>query len=164
MRARYVDGITIRALRDGDAATVAAVFGRLGPGSREKRFCGAKPRLSEDELAALARVDADRHVLVGYVDGDPEPVAIARLVRNGRSAEIAFEVVDAYQGRGIGSVLARELAADARAAGIRELVATVCGDNPPVVSLLRQVATSLEVRWSGREREFVVGIEAHRPA
>src|ERR1700752_4782968 len=125
MHSRFVDGITIRPLRDGDASTVAAAFARLGARSRERRFCGAKPRLSELELSSLARVDADHHALVGYVDGDPVPVGIARLVRRGRSAEIAFAVADAYQGKRVGSILAGELAADARAAGITELVATV---------------------------------------
>ncbi len=159
MHARYVDGITIRQLRHGDSATVAALFERLGARSREQRFCGAKPRLAAHELVALARVDADHHVLVAFVDGDPEPAGMARLVRTGRSAEIAFEVADAHQGRGLGSLLARELAADARAAGITELVATVCGDNAAVVSLLRRVADSLHVSWHGREREFVLGLE-----
>lgn len=158
MQTRYVDGLTIRSLRDGDTATVATLFERLGARSRERRFCGAKPRLRAEELAALARVDAEHHVLVAFVDGEREPVAMARLVRDGRQAEIAFEVADEHQGRGIGSVLARELAADARAAGIVELVATVCGDNPPMVSLLRRVAQSLHVTWNGREREFVVGL------
>ncbi len=158
MHARYVDGITIRQLRHGDTATVAALFDRLGARSREQRFCGAKPRLAEHELALLARVDADHHVLVAFVDGDPHPAGIARLVRAGRTAEIAFEVADAHQGRGLGSVLARELAADARAAGITELVATVCGDNAAVVSLLRRVADSLHVSWYGGEREFVLGL------
>jgi len=159
MHTRYVDGLTIRPLRNGDTETVAALFARLGPRSREKRFCGAKPRLSENELTALARVDDDHHVLVGYVDGDAEPAGIARIARDGAAAEVAFEVADVYQGRGIGSILARELAADVRAAGIRELRATVCGDNPPAVSLLRGVAKSLQVNWRGREREFVVGLE-----
>ncbi len=162
MHTRYVDGITIRPLRDGDTETVAAVFERLGARSREYRFCGAKPRLPEAELTALARVDGDRHVLVAYVDGDPEPAGIARLVRDGASAEIAFEVVDEHQGRGIGSVLAEELAAVARAAGIRELRATVCGDNPPVVSLLRRLASPLHVSWRGREREFVLALDRQR--
>lgn len=116
--------------------------------------------LSKGELTALARVDGNRHVLVGYLDGDPQPAGMARLVRDGAAAEIAFEVADVYQGRGIGSTLARELAADARASGIRELVATVCGDNPPAVSLLRKVAKSFQVTWRGREREIVVGLEA----
>jgi GNAT superfamily N-acetyltransferase len=162
MHTRYVDGITIRPLRNGDTETVSAVFERLGARSRERRFCGAKPRLPEAELTALARVDGDRHVLVAYVDGDPAPAGIARLVREGVSAEIAFEVVDEHQGRGIGSVLADELAAVARAAGIRELRAIVCGDNPPVVSLLRRVASSLHVSWRGREREFVLALDRQR--
>ena len=159
LHARYVDGITIRPLRDGDTDTVATLFARLGSRSRERRFCGAKPRLGEAELAALSRVDAEHHVLVAYVERDPRPAGIARLVSDGRSAEIAFEVADEHQGRGIGSVLARELAADARAAGITELVATVCGDNAAVVSLLRRVAGSLHVTWQGGEREFVLGLE-----
>ena len=43
--------------------------------------------------------------------------------------------------------------------GITELVATVCGDNPSIVALLRKMASSLEMTWRGREREFVVGLE-----
>ena len=160
MQSRYVDGLTIRSLRNGDTETVAALFARLGDRSRERRFCGAKPRLSEPELARLARVDRHHHVLVGYVDGDSDPVGIARLVRTGASAEIAFAVADAHQSRGVGSILASELAADARAAGITQLVATVCGDNPRVVALLRRVGSSLDMSWRGREREFVVGLEA----
>jgi GNAT superfamily N-acetyltransferase len=158
VQTRYLEGLTIRPLRDGDTATVASLFERLGARSRERRFCGAKPRLTERELARLARVDARHHVLVGYLGGDPEPVGIARLVRDGAAAEIAFEVADAYQGRGVGSVLARELAADARAAGITTFVATVCGDNPRVVSLLTRVAESLHVQWQGDEREIVAGL------
>jgi ribosomal protein S18 acetylase RimI-like enzyme len=159
MQTRHVDGLTIRLLRNGDTATVSALFERLGDRSRERRFCGAKPRLSERELALLARVDDTHHVLVGYLDGDPAPVGIARLVRDGRSAEVAFEVADEYQGRGIGTILTRELAADARAAGITELNATVCGDNPPAVSLLARVGRSLQVTWRGRERELVATLE-----
>jgi ribosomal protein S18 acetylase RimI-like enzyme len=159
MQTRYVDGITIRPLRNGDTATVSALFERLGDRSRETRFCGAKPRLSENELRLLARVDADHHVLVGFLDGDPQPAGIARTAREGTIAEIAFEVADVYQGRGIGSILASELAADVRAAGITEIRATVCGDNPPAVSLLTRLATSLHVSWRGREREFVVGLQ-----
>ena len=158
MHTRFVDGVTIRALRNGDTATVSALFERLGERSRARRFCGAKPRLSEVELANLARVDHEHHVLVGYVDGDPQPVGIARLVRTGMSAEIAFAIADAHQSRGIGRTLAGELAADARAAGITELVATVCGDNPRVMALVARLG-SLSLTWRGGERELVVGLE-----
>jgi ribosomal protein S18 acetylase RimI-like enzyme len=160
MHTRSVDGITIRPLENGDTALVTALFDRLGPLSRARRFGGAKPRLSERELEALARVDRDHHVLVGYVDGDAQPAGIAQLVREGPAGEIAFAVADVHQGRGIGSVLARELACDARAAGIRELRATVAGDNVPLVSLLSRIAQALQVRWLGGEREFILRLEA----
>ena len=55
---------------------------------------------------------------------------MARLVRDGTAAEVAFEVADEHHGRGIGTALAQALAADARAAGIAELHATVACDNP----------------------------------
>ena len=158
MHSRFVDGITIRPLRDGDTATVATLFARMGERSRQRRFCGAKPRLSDLELANLAVVDADHHVLVGYVDGDSEPIGIARLVRSGPSAEIAFAVSDAHQGNRVGSILAGELAADARAAGITQLVATVCGDNPRVIALIKRLG-SVQMTWRGGERELVVGLE-----
>ena len=42
---------------------------------------------------------------------------------------------------------------------ISELVGTVCGDNPAVVSLLRRIGRSLDMRWVGGEREFVVALQ-----
>jgi ribosomal protein S18 acetylase RimI-like enzyme len=159
MHTRYVDGVTIRPLRDGETAPVEALFARLGPDSRARRFGGPKPRLSAHELELLARVDGDRHVLVAYVAGDPQPAGIARLAREGEAAEVAVAVADVHQGRGIGSVLARELAGDARAAGVTELRATVTGDNHAAVSLLRRLARSLRVSGEGPQRELVARLE-----
>lgn len=157
MHTRFVDGVTIRPLRDGDVETVRALFERLSPSSRAQRFGGPKPRLSARELELLARVDAGRHALVAYVAGDPQPAALAQLVRVGEAAELAFAVADVHQGRGLGSLLARELAADALAAGITELRATVAGDNPRVISLLRRRAGSLRETWiGGGQRELVL--------
>ena len=163
MQSTYLNGITIRPLRNGDTAPVAALLDRLGPASRARRFGGAKPRLSEIELDALARVDDDHHVLVAYVDGDPEPAGMAQLVRDGSAAEVACAVADSCQGGGIGGVLTRMLAADARAAGITELRATVCGDNPRAVALLNRCAQSLHVTWRGGEREFVAQLGRAAP-
>jgi GNAT superfamily N-acetyltransferase len=158
MLTHEVAGITIRPLRNGDAATVLAVFERLGDESRRHRFGAAKPRLTQTELAQLARVDATHHAVVAYVPGDPGPAGIARLVRDGPSAEVACAVADEWQGRGIGGVLLGELAALARAAGITELHATVAGDNPRIVSLLTRLGRRRESRWNGGELELVLGL------
>ena len=141
----------VRPLRNGDTDTVAAVFERLSEESRRARFNGPKPRLSATDLAHLASVDSNRHALVAYAEGDGRPVAIARLVRDGDSAEIAFEVADEYQRLGIGSSLTAELLADARAAGITEITALVASDNPAAVALLRRIVRALDIRFEGPE-------------
>ena len=111
----------------------------------------SKPSLSVVELRQLARVDSTHHALVAYVQGDPEPVAIARLVRDGSSAEIAFAVADEYQQRGIGTTLTAELIADARAAGITHVNAIVRSDNPAALALLRRAVDVLDIRFDGPE-------------
>jgi len=151
VRVRRGPELIVRPLRRGDTATVQAVFDRLGDASRLARFNGHKPRLGEQELRWLAAVDATHHALVAYVDGDPDPVAMARLVRSGASAEIAFEVADAYQGRGIGSALAQELVADACAAGILEVTALVRSDNRAALAVLSHVLGQLKVSFEGPE-------------
>lgn len=143
--------LLVRPLRHGDVDTVLSVFERLGEESRRSRFNGPKPCLSASELRQLATVDATRHALVAYLPGDPRPVAIARLVRDGGSAEIAFAVADDHQQRGIGSALAAELVADARAAGVTEITALVSSDNPAAVVVLRRIANALEIRLDGPE-------------
>jgi protein lysine acetyltransferase len=144
--------LIVRPLKHGDVRTVMAVFERLGEQSRRRRFNGAKPCLSFDELRALATIDESHHALVGYVEGDPHPVAIARLVRSDHdSAEIAFAVADEYQQKGIGSALANELVCDARAAGIAEITALASSDNPAAVALLRRVAKVRDITLEGPE-------------
>jgi ribosomal protein S18 acetylase RimI-like enzyme len=152
IKPRHGPRLLVRPLARGDVDTVKAVFARLGEGSRRARFNGPKPCLSAAELEQLARIDDSHHALVGHVEGDPQPAAIARLVRTGRdTAELAFAVADCYQHRGIGSALARELLADARAAGITYVTALAAADNRAALVLMRNCAKVLEQRLEGPE-------------
>ena len=137
VQSEFSQGITIRPLRTGDGETVQAVFDRLGPTSRLLRFGGAKNVLLPSDLELLSRVDANHHVLVAYVEG--EPVGIARLVRDGRVAEVAFAVADDWQQRGIGTVLLERLAEDARAAGIESFRADIAPSNTASLALMRRL-------------------------
>ncbi len=141
--------LRIRPLRHGDVRTVMALFERLGERSRRARFNGPKPCLSAAELRRLSSIDESRRALVAYVEGDPRPVAIARFVRDGHSAEIAFAVADEHQHRGIGAALTAELLADARESGITEITALVAGDNRAAVSLIRRIANVLAISFEG---------------
>jgi GNAT superfamily N-acetyltransferase len=141
MNAEVIRGITVRHLRGGETEVVQAVFDRLGPRSRQLRFGGAKNVLLPGELEQLARVDGDHHVLVAYADR--EPVGIARLVRDGRDAEVAFAVADEWQGKGVGTLLVERLAADARAAGIVRLHCQARADNTPSLALCRRLKSAM---------------------
>ena len=156
MRTELIRGITVRPLRNGETAAVQAVFDRLGPRSRLLRFGSAKNVLTPGELEQLARVD-DRHlVLVALIDG--EPVGISRLVRDADDpafGEIAFSVGDAWQGRGIGSVLVNRLACEARAAGIERLSATISSDNPASLKLISRVMRGLKTSYAAGQLEVV---------
>ena len=96
-----------------------------------------------DEFTGTSLLDAHDRI---------DPVSFpnfARLVRDGRGAEIAFAVADEYQDRGIGSALAAELIVDARAVGITEIVALVSSDNRAAVALLRRIANVLDICLEG---------------
>jgi ribosomal protein S18 acetylase RimI-like enzyme len=152
IKPRHGPTLLVRPLERGDVATVSAVFERLGEQSRRARFHGPKPCLTASELQQLATVDRSHHALVAYLEGDPLPIAIARLARNDHdSAEIAFAVADSHQHQGIGSALAAELIADARAAGITEITALASSDNPAALALLRRTTDVLDVHFEGPE-------------
>jgi len=56
---------------------------------------------------------------------------------NPEQAEVAFTVVDQYQGLGIGTFLMRHIAEVARTAGLRELVAQVLPSNAAMLKVFK---------------------------
>ncbi len=137
MHTERIQGVTLRPLRRGDREAIQAIFDRLGPVSRRLRFGGAKNVLLPTDLDLLTRVDANHHVLLAYVDG--EPAGVARLVRDGLVGEVAFAVADRWQHRGIGTLLVDRLAEDARAAGITSFRADIAPGNVASLALMRRL-------------------------
>src|SRR5215471_14476847 len=92
----------IRALRPGDRDGLLAAVGRVAPPSLYRRFLGAKHGFSEREVAFFSNVDFINHVALVAVmpeDGRETIVGGARyIVARPGEAEVAFTVVDDYQG------------------------------------------------------------------
>jgi L-amino acid N-acyltransferase YncA len=148
--------ILIRPLRSGDTETVCSVFRRLSPTSRRLRFGGPKNALTQSELELLATVDGQRHVLVAHAGG--QSIGVARLARDEddpATAEVAFAVVDEWQGKGVGTALMELLAADARAAGIRHLRASILAENYASIALMKRVTTIEKTEYAHGEIEIV---------
>jgi RimJ/RimL family protein N-acetyltransferase len=85
-------------------------------------------------------------------------VGIGRLVRDtdAPEAEIAFEVVDDWQGRGVGRRQAAELARLARREGILRLRASIERGNAPALALVRGLGELVASRSEGTAVEIVV--------
>ena len=158
--------ILLRPIEAADKARISAALGRLSQETIRRRFLAAKPTFSTSELRYLTEVDGHNHLaLAAVLADDPEAlVGVARCVRlsdRPDTAEFAIVVADAYQGRRLGTLLARELAGAARAVGIRRFAATMLSDNAAVRRLMATISAHLELeRLEGGVREVVVDLAA----
>jgi ribosomal protein S18 acetylase RimI-like enzyme len=133
--------IEIRALHKDDRDDMLAAVGRTSGVSLQRRFFGIKRGFSEAETTFFTDIDFDKHVaLVALLDEDGQPVIVGGgryvLVRDGE-AELAFLVIDAYQGKGIGRLLMKHLITIADAKGLRALTAEVLPENAAMLRLFR---------------------------
>jgi GNAT superfamily N-acetyltransferase len=90
----------------------------------------------------LMNVDFANHVVLFAVMRDAGRAAIVGggryiVVRPG-VAEVAFTVVDKFQGQGIGRVLMRHITSLARDAGLKELIAEVLPENTPMLKVFEK--------------------------
>ena len=97
--------------------------------------------------AAVGALEERHHVaLVAVVEAESRAAIVAGgryVVLRPGVAEVAFVVVDDFQRQGIGAVLLRHLAAIARAAGVKELVAEVLPDNIPMLKVFEKSGLKL---------------------
>jgi RimJ/RimL family protein N-acetyltransferase len=138
--ARLRDGrrFKVRALRPDDRAGLLAAVGHSSAQSLYRRFFSPKRSFTENEVAYFVNVDFVEHVaLVAVLEEGSRRVIMGGsryiLVEPGK-AEVAFVVVDRYQGQGVGTALMRHLGTIARDAGLKELTAEVLADN---ISMLK---------------------------
>ena len=138
--------VNIRALRQDDRTEFLTAVGRTSRESLYRRFFGVRRGFSEKEVAYFLNIDFVDHVaLVAEVEEASRPVIVggARyFVMKPGKAEIAFVVIDEYQGQGIGTTLMRHLAEIARESGLRELVAEVLPDNEAMLKVFEKSGLS----------------------
>jgi ribosomal protein S18 acetylase RimI-like enzyme len=134
--------IDIRALRPEDEADMLAAVGKTSAQSLQRRFFAMKRHFSDKERAFFMDIDFKNHVAMVAV---AEEAGRKVIVGGGRyivfepgRAEMAFVVVDTWQGRGIGSILMRHLVKIASDAGLQELTAEVLPENAAMLSVFRK--------------------------
>jgi GNAT superfamily N-acetyltransferase len=65
------------------------------------------------------------------------------------TAEVAFGVVDEYQGQGIGAALMRNLSSIARRAGVNKLIAEVLASNGAMLRVFEKSGLQMNTRREG---------------
>jgi len=142
--------LEIRALKPSDREELLAALGRMSDQSIYRRFFSPKRHFSDGEVASYVNVDFIGHVaLVALVSetGKSTIIGGARYIVSGPgSAEIAFAVVDEYQGQGIGGLLMKHLIALARQAGLEELVAEVLPHNTLMLSVFEHSGLTMSTK------------------
>jgi len=141
VRLRSGDLVRVRQVRPGDAPTLVRAYAHLGEQSRYRRFFTVMPELPEATVKAAVEVDhTDHEALVAMpLQSEEEIVGECRFVRladQPDTADLAVTVVDAWQGRGLGSVLLARLSERALDVGIEYFTAEVLAENRAMLSLL----------------------------
>jgi acetyl coenzyme A synthetase (ADP forming)-like protein len=142
------DGSTVhvRPVRADDGPAIRTFLEALSPESIGFRFFG-RPDLDWVTNWSVDVDYADRFALV-VEGGSPRTLlAHAAYIRqDGKAAEVAFMVADAWQGRGISTILLAHLAEVAEQHGIPTFTAEVLPANHRMIDVFRQSGFPIEMR------------------
>jgi GNAT superfamily N-acetyltransferase len=148
--------VEIRAIRRGDEADMLAAVGRTSTQSLYRRFFTVRRHFSRKEIDYYLDVDFVDHVaLVAVAEEAGGPVIVGGgryvVVKPG-TAEVAFAIIDAYQGHGLGTVLMRHLTGLARERSLTELTAEVLPENQSMLKVFEGSGLPMRTR---REPDLV---------
>lgn len=144
-RAVLRDGsvIHLRPIAPHDRDALEKGFERLSPESRYRRFLTPLKRLSARELNYLTAVDHhDHEALLATEPDNGEAVGVARFVRLAdcpQTAEVAITVRDDWHGRGVATVLLRELVSRAQLEGVSRFRALCLSENREAIEVLKSL-------------------------
>jgi acetate---CoA ligase (ADP-forming) len=131
--------LSVRPIRADDEERLSRFYASLSLESRIFRFFAAVAN-ADASVKKMIDVDyRDRYGIVALAGADQAIVGHAMYVAIERGkAELALAVADAYQGKGLGTILLGQLAEAASDAGIQVLEAVVRPENHRMLGVLRE--------------------------
>jgi GNAT superfamily N-acetyltransferase len=134
------DELTVRQASVTDVPALLAMHFRCSRRSRRLRYLSGGARPTAGDLTRMVSRRHGRTLVVAHPDGDL--VAMGNLMYDGDDSEVALLVEDAWQRRGIGSMLLRRLLAAAPDG--RSASAVTGHDNAPMLAVLRRAGAELD--------------------
>ena len=139
--------VMLRPLRPDDREIESAFVQGLSAETRHNRLLGGAIAITREYIEALVNVDYSRDMALAATAMLEEEtlIGVARYVLNkdGKSAEFAIVVADAWQGRGIGTRLMAKLIDIARRRGVKRLYGEVLATNRPMFQFVRKLGFEL---------------------
>jgi len=161
-----VDGTAmhLRPIRGDDGPGLLSLYDRLSSESLYFRFF-AVPDKDAGKAEYLTHVDYDRrYAVVAETEGAIVGVARWECFPDRPShAEVAFTVADAFQGRGLGALLFRRLAALARARRITVFEAEVLKNNERMLRLFARTGLPSRTRDQGSTLTILLALDPSAP-
>ena len=145
--------ILIRNVSSDDRDQLRALFARMSQRSIRHRFFGIKRELTEADLRWVDATDEGHVGLAAIMNHGTERVlGVGRyvLIPGTTMAEVAFDVGDADQGRGIGTLLLEHLARIGRTRGLTAFRAEVEEDNEQMLDVFGQSGFAVRKRLDDR--------------
>lgn len=173
---RLRDGtvVRVRPIRPEDSAIEQEFVRNLSAESKYFRFMSALGELPEAMLVRFTRIDYDREMaLIALVceQGHEVEIGVARYVVDGTASgcEFALVIADAWQHRGLGTILMLELISVARQRGLASMQGVVLATNSAMLGLAH--ALGFTVRTNAGEahvryvtKHFAPGAPVSQPA
>ncbi|MHA7305914.1 bifunctional acetate--CoA ligase family protein/GNAT family N-acetyltransferase [Arthrobacter sp. TMN-49] len=138
----------LRPMTPADADAVQTFHMAQSQNSIYMRFFTYKSKLTAKELRRFTELDYRDRVAFVITRG-AEIIGIGRYDRlnDPTEAEVAFNVSDAHQGRGLGSILLEHLAAAARENGIDKFSAEVLPENRKMIQVFSEAGYEVHRRF-----------------
>jgi len=156
LKTKLDDGtpVTLRAVHRDDGPRIRRAFHTLGSETIHARFFEYRAEVTEAELAHITGVDFKRDAALLITTGaGADEIVIGGVsyfaideADPPKRAELAFTIVDGYQGHGMGAMLMHHIIEIARANGIEVLEADMFADNIPMLHVFQHAGLPLSLR------------------
>ncbi len=136
--------IVVRPIRPEDAEMEDRFVRELSPEARYFRFMNQLQSLSKEMLVRFTQIDYHYEmalVAIATVDGEDKQIGVARYTTNvdKTSCEFALAVADAWQNKGVGRILMKDLMDNARDRELATMEGQVLSDNRKMLDLVRSL-------------------------
>ncbi|WP_448223412.1 bifunctional acetate--CoA ligase family protein/GNAT family N-acetyltransferase [Gordonia iterans] len=145
--------VHLRPITPADADALVRFHEGLSERTRYLRYFGPTPTLPAREVVRMTTVDyRDRVAFLAWLGDDVIAMGLYEgLEASGKpgSAEVAFVVADAHQGRGLGPILLEHLAGAAAENGFTKFEAEVLSENPNMVAVFKDAGYQVSRAFDG---------------